>query len=138
MRITRTQIDALAAAIAEAQDSTRPADMLLHLYFRAHPELGAKDRAVVAEGLFAWLRRQRSLEALAGSRHPRLLALAVLVREQGHSVRELEAHLTEREASWLQDFKGRSLGDNPAIANDVPDWLWERLGEVAGTTSAAR
>jgi len=62
MRITRTQIDALADVIAEAQGSTRPADMLLHQFFRAHPEMGARDRSVVAEGFFAWLRRRRSLE----------------------------------------------------------------------------
>src|SRR5437016_2213550 len=127
MRITRAQIDALTAAIAEAQGSTRPADMLLHQFFRANPELGARDRAVVAEGLFAWLRRRRSLEALAGGANPKLLALAVLVRDQAHSVRELEPLLTEREAKWLQEFKGRNLDGNPAVAHDVPDWLWTRL-----------
>jgi len=132
MRITRAQIDALEAAIAETQESTRPADMVLHQFFRAHPDMGARDRGVVAEGLFAWLRRRRSLEALADSRHPRLLALAVLVREQGHSVRELEGLLTEREVSWLQTFKSRAPDANPAVVHDVPDWLWEKLGEVAG------
>lgn len=130
MRITRLQIDMLAAAIAEAQDSTRPADVLLHHFFRAHPELGARDRSVVAEGIFAWLRRRRSLEMLADSQHPLLLALATLVRDQGHSVRELGPLLSENEGAWLEEFKARRVELPPAVAHDVPDWLWERLGQV--------
>jgi 16S rRNA (cytosine967-C5)-methyltransferase len=130
MRITRLQIDMLAEAIAEAQDSTRPADVLLHHFFRAHPELGARDRSVVAEGLFAWLRRRRSIEVLAGTQHPILLALATLVRDQGHSVRELGPLLREQEGAWLEEFKGRRVELSPAVAHDVPDWLWDRLGEV--------
>ena len=130
MRITRLQIDTLAAAIAEAQDSTRPADVLLHHFFRAHPELGARDRSVVAEGFFAWLRRRRSLEMLADSQHPLLLALATLVRDQGHSVRELGPLLSDNEGAWLEEFKSRRVELPPAVAHDVPDWLWERLGQV--------
>ncbi|MEO8137304.1 MAG: RsmB/NOP family class I SAM-dependent RNA methyltransferase, partial [Betaproteobacteria bacterium] len=130
MRITRSQIDMLAAAIAEAQDADRPADVLLHHFFRANPELGARDRSVVAEGVFAWLRRRRSLEALADTRHPTLLALAVLVRDLGHSIRDLGTVLTEREAGWLEEFKARKIDLPPAVAHDVPDWLWERLGEI--------
>src|SRR5450759_1710604 len=130
MRITRLQIDMLAAAIAEAQDSTRPADVLLHHFFRAHPELGARDRSVVAEGIFAWLRRRRSLEMLADSQHPLLLALAALVRDQGHSVRELGPLLSDNEGAWLEEFKARRVELPPAVAHDVPDWLWERLGQV--------
>jgi 16S rRNA (cytosine967-C5)-methyltransferase len=128
MRVTRIQIEALAEAIAEAQASDRPADMVLHLFFRAHPELGARDRSLVAEGLFGWLRRRRSLEAAAGTRNPRHLALATLVREHGHSVRELEPVVSEKDAAWLKEFKSRPPDDNPAVVHDVPDWLWERLG----------
>jgi hypothetical protein len=42
-----------------------PADASLHHFFRAHPEMGQQDRAFIAEGTFAYLRRRRSLEALA-------------------------------------------------------------------------
>ncbi len=131
MRVTRLQIDMLAAAIAEAQESTRPADVLLHHFFRGHPELGARDRSVVAEGLFGWLRRRRSLEMLADTQHPQLLALAALVRDLGLSIRELQPILTERESGWLEEFKARRVDLPPAVAHDVPDWLWERLGQVA-------
>jgi 16S rRNA (cytosine967-C5)-methyltransferase len=133
MRISRNQIDALAAAIAEAKAAARPADMVLHRFFREHPDLGARDRAIVAEGLFSWLRRRRSLEAAAATDDPRRLALAVLVRDQGHSVRELTPLLSKREASWLEEFKARRVdGTSPAVAHDVPDWLWDRLGAAVG------
>ena len=137
MAITRIQIEALTAAVAEAADSTRPVDMVLHQFFRAHPQLGMRDRSVVAEGVFAWLRKRRSIEALVGSRTPRLIALAVLVRELGHSVRELQPLVSERDAKWLQAMKGSAPEANPAVVHDVPDWLWTRLGETAGEDERA-
>jgi 16S rRNA (cytosine967-C5)-methyltransferase len=132
MALTRAQIESLTSAIAEAQGSSRPADMVLHHFFKAHPGLGMRDRSIVAEGLFAWLRKRRSLEALVGGTTPRLIALAVLIRELGHSVRELEPLVSDRDVSWLQALKGRRPDLSPAVAQDVPDWLWERLGESAG------
>jgi 16S rRNA (cytosine967-C5)-methyltransferase len=100
--------------------------------------MGARDRALVAEGLFAWLRRKRSLEALAATTDPRRLALAVLVREGVASVRDLHPAINSSEADWLAAFKAR-LHDPlpPAVAADVPDWLWARLGEVYGETERA-
>ena len=65
MRLTRPPIDMLAAVIGESQRTSRPADGLLHNFFRENPKLGARDRAVIAEGLFGYLRRKRSLEATA-------------------------------------------------------------------------
>jgi 16S rRNA (cytosine967-C5)-methyltransferase len=125
------QIAALAAAIADLASLAAPADAMLHQFFRRQPNLGQHDRAFVTEGVFAWLRRRRSLEALAGTAEPRLLALAVLVRERGYSLRELAATLREADATWLREFKLR-LGSElpPAVAADVPDWLWDRLGEA--------
>jgi 16S rRNA (cytosine967-C5)-methyltransferase len=110
-----------------------PADAKLRAFFRANPAMGQKDRAFVAEGAFAFLRRMRSLTALAQTEHPRKLALAVTVRDLRHSVRELEPVTRAAEAVWLAEFKGR-LGTPlaPAIAADLPDWLWERLGGAYG------
>src|SRR5690349_6692593 len=56
MPLTHNQIDALAAAIAEAKPAARPADMVLHRFFREHPQLGARDPApAVAHGVPDWL-----------------------------------------------------------------------------------
>src|SRR6185295_5026436 len=87
----------------------------------------------VAEGTFAWLRRRRSLEHLAETAEPNKLALAVAVRELGLSLRDLEPAISAADAVWLRAFKSR-LGSElaPAVAADLPDWLWERLGTVYG------
>jgi 16S rRNA (cytosine967-C5)-methyltransferase len=123
------QIAALAAAIADVRPLSAPADTLLHQFFRHHPALGLQERAFIAEGVFGWLRRRRSLEQLAGTTHPSKLALAVLLRERGFSLRDLEGAITTADAEWARGFKSRLASElAPAIAADLPDWLWDRLG----------
>jgi 16S rRNA (cytosine967-C5)-methyltransferase len=132
------QVGALAAAIARVAPLDGPADAALSGFFRAHPDMGQRDRAFVAEGVFAWLRRKRSVEALAGVAEPRALALATIVREGLASVRDLAASTNTEEAAWLSAFKSRLRDALPApVAADVPDWLWTRLGEVYGDAERA-
>jgi len=127
------QIAGLAAAIADIGTLAAPADVMLHRFFRHHPDMGRADRAFVAEGVFAWLRRRRSLQAIADTAQPRKLALATAVRELGLSVRELEGALREADAVWLRAFKSRlDMALEPAVAADLPDWLWARLGAAYG------
>ena len=132
------QVAGLAAAIAEIRPLTAPADLLLHHYFRRHPEVGRADRAVITEGVFAYLRRRRSIEALAGTTQPMKLALATLVRAQGLSVRELEDVARAADVRWLREFKARpddALG--AATLAELPDWLWDRLGAAYGDAARA-
>jgi len=127
------QVAGLAEAIAEIRPLAQPADAALHDFFRKRKAMGQHDRALIADGLFAYFRRRRSLDALAESQHPRHVALAVLVRELGIGVRELEGAIGADDAAWLREFKSRlatKLSDT--IAADLPDWLWERLGSVYG------
>ena len=126
-------IAALAAAIERVRAFDGPADATLHAFFRAHRQMGQSDRAFVSEGVFAFLRRMRSLEAIAQTREPRKLALAVAVRDLGHSVRDLAAVTRAAEAQWLAELKARlSMPLPPAVAAEMPDWLWERLGSIYG------
>jgi len=127
------QLAALASAIERVRRFDVPADNGLRAFFRAHPAMGQHDRAFVAEGVFALLRRMRSLEALAESTEPRKLAIAAIVRELGRSLRDLEPALTAADEIWLRAFKSR-LHDAlpPAVANDLPDWLWDRVGAAYG------
>jgi 16S rRNA (cytosine967-C5)-methyltransferase len=138
MTVRRNQLAALAAAIERVARLDLPADTALNAFFREHAEMGARDRAWVADGAFAYLRRKRSLETLAASLSPRHLALAVAVREFDLSVRELEPAINAGDARWLAGFKAR-LHESlvPAIAADVPDWLWDRLGDVYGDETRA-
>jgi 16S rRNA (cytosine967-C5)-methyltransferase len=133
MTLRANHIAGLAAAIADIRPLALPADSLLHHFFRRHPAMGQQDRAFVADGVFAYLRRRRSLEELAQTIEPAKLALAVTVRELGHSVRELSAVVNEAAAAWLRAFKSRLATElAPAVAADLPDWLWMRLGDAYG------
>jgi 16S rRNA (cytosine967-C5)-methyltransferase len=130
MTIHRNQLVALAGAVERVRRLDMPADAAMSAFFRTHGEMGARDRAFVSDGAFAYLRRKASLEALADTADARLLAYAVAVRELGHSVRELEPAINAADARWLASFKSRlNQPLAPSVAADVPDWLWHRLGE---------
>jgi 16S rRNA (cytosine967-C5)-methyltransferase len=133
MTLRANQLAGLAAAIAEVRSLGQPADQMLHQFFRRHPDMGRQDRAFVADGTWAYLRRRRSLEALAETEAPARLALAVCARELGISARELTEALPEAESIWLRAFKSRLAKPlPPAVAADLPDWLWARLGATFG------
>ena len=130
MTIRASQLAALADALAFVLPLETPADLALRDHFRRHRKLGQHDRALVADGVFAVLRRRRSLAAQAGSADPRLLAISACVRELGISLRELEPALSAPEQAWARSFKARKPALAPAEAADLPDWLWARLGEA--------
>ncbi len=133
MTLRANQIAGLAAAIAHVRPLERPADQLMHQFFRQHPAMGQQDRAFVADGVFAFLRRRRSLEELAQTTRPSHLALAVTVRELGIGIRDLEPALKAADTAWLRAFKSRLATPLPAaVAADLPDWLWTRLGAAFG------
>ncbi len=124
------QLAALADAIAVVLPLSIPADIALRDFFRQHRQLGARDRAFVAEGVFALLRRRRSLSMHAATTAPRNLAIATCLRELGVSLRELESALTADEQAWAREFKARKPELSRAEAADLPDWLWAALGEA--------
>jgi 16S rRNA (cytosine967-C5)-methyltransferase len=133
-----SRVAGLADAIGVVGRLDAPADVRLRQFFRARPQMGRQDRAFVAEGVFAYLRRRLSLEALAGTSDARHLALATLVRELGKSVREVDAALSGDEREWLAAFKERVKETLPeAVEADLPDWLWERLGATMGSERRA-
>jgi 16S rRNA (cytosine967-C5)-methyltransferase len=132
------QLAGLTEAIARVARLDIPADAALSAFFRTHPEMGQRDRTLIADGAFAYLRRKRSLEALAGGAEPRRLALVVAMRELGHSLRDLGGALRRDEGAWLAGLKENArIANDDAVAADVPDWLWQRLGEVYGDVERA-
>jgi 16S rRNA (cytosine967-C5)-methyltransferase len=124
-------------ALEQLLSFSEPADERLSRFFRSHRELGQQDRAFVAETAFAVLRRLRSLEAAAGSRAPRLLVLAALVKVHGLSARALQGVVSPDEERMLAVLRGRRADDLPAaVRADLPDWLWDRLAAQHGETDA--
>jgi 16S rRNA (cytosine967-C5)-methyltransferase len=133
MTLRASQLGALTDALAAVLPLAEPADSALYQFFRAHPKLGQRDRAFVADGVFATLRRLRSLSAHAQSAAPRRLAIAVSVREMGLSLRELAPALHPDEREWATALRGRKGRLSAAEIAELPDWLWERLGAAFGS-----
>jgi 16S rRNA (cytosine967-C5)-methyltransferase len=126
--ITRAQLEAAVEALALALRFDRPADTVLHEFFRDHHALGSRDRAFVADGVYGVLRRRRTVDHLAPGGAPRRMLLAHLARLGGISIRELAPLLTQDEQTWLSRVKAQPLDDLPlALRVELPDWIVERL-----------
>ena len=136
MRLSRGAVGHAGAALDRILRFDAPADQLLSRYFRAHRELGHGDRALVAETVFAVLRRRRSLEAAAGSTQPMALVAAALLRVHGLSARALREFFDEGLLRRLREAD--PAGWPPAVRADLPDWLWQRLAQQEGEAQAER
>lgn len=117
-----------------------PADRQIDLYFRKHRQMGARDRAWVAETVYGCLRRRRTLEhILSGDRVDAFALVAAHALLAGASARALE------EAGFRGDprtlaARVRTLDPTIlpfAVRHDLPDWLAERLIAGYGEAGAA-
>jgi len=117
-----------AAALTQLLNPQGPADALLRAFFRDHHNLGARDRAFIAETCYGVLRHLFSLRELAGDAGARGLALAYLSRWGGQSLGDLEPCLRGDEAEWLAALRKRREGEFPLHARaELPQWVIERL-----------
>ncbi len=105
-----------------------PADQQLKQFFRDNRSLGPLDRALVADTVYAALRRRRMLEHVTPRATPREIALATLVKVQGIGLSQIESALRGDEKSWLATLKAQDLDALPLeLRADLPDWVIERL-----------
>ena len=133
MRISPALFDQLVHALQIILPLRSPADLSLKFFFRDHPNLGSRDRAFIAESVYAVLRRRRLLESLAPNGTPRELALLALLRLSGLSVRELAPLLKDGEEAWLAQSRAKPSDTLPlAVQADFPDWVVERLRASMG------
>jgi len=139
MKLHAAQRRHAESLLGELLQFSGPADQVVSRYFRAHRALGQRDRAFIAETTFAVLRRKRSLEAAAGSAHPRALVLAALIRVQGLSARGLGDGLSPGDQAVVEQLRRAHTDALPdAVRADLPDWLWSRLVAMHGATQAMR
>jgi 16S rRNA (cytosine967-C5)-methyltransferase len=127
-RFHRALLQACSEAFAAVLSLARPADGALSEYFREHRELGQRDRALIADSVYAALRRRRLLERVAGSGGARRYVLATWTALLGANLRELEPLLRADEPDWLAAVKREAHAPQPfEIECDLPDWVIERL-----------
>jgi len=128
MRFSRPLLDACTAAFAAVLPLEEPADSALSGFFRSSPKIGQRDRGLIADSVYAALRRRRLLEQLALPATPRRLVLATWTLLLGASLRELEPWLRGDEQQWLAGVKREAAAAKPLeIQSELPDWVIERL-----------
>ena len=114
-----------------------PADREVSAFFREHKDLGAKDRAILAETTFRVLRQRLVLQHLAQSGQGPLARRLVLLAWQGSDA-YLKAAVTEVEWNWLQQVRAVSLASLPTrVTANMPPWLLERMQAILGDECAA-
>lgn len=128
MQITSAQFSQLVEALTIVLPLVSPADVTLKHFFREHPKLGSHDRAVIAETVYAVLRRRRLLEHLVPHGVPRRMALAALVKLNGLSLKQLAPIMRNDDEEWLTVLKSVKTESLPfEIRADLPDWVIKRL-----------
>jgi 16S rRNA (cytosine967-C5)-methyltransferase len=128
MSLARAQLDAIVHALTVVLSARAPADAQLRQFFRDNKNLGQRDRALIADTVYAALRRRRMLEHVTPNATPREIALATLVKLQGVGLSQIESALRAGEKEWLTKLKAQDLDELPLeMRADLPDWVIERL-----------
>jgi 16S rRNA (cytosine967-C5)-methyltransferase len=131
MSLGRAQLDAIVHALTIVLPARAPADTQLRQFFRDNKNLGGRDRALIADTVYAALRRRRLLEKVTPKATPREIALATLVKLQGVGLGQIESSLRDGEKEWLTALKAQNLDEQPLeVRVDLPDWVIERLRTV--------
>ena len=127
-----------ARLLAAIVDATAPADRQMDRHFRANPRLGARDRGLIAETVYACLRRLGLPRHLVGAAGPAEAWLAVHLLREGLSARALEQLRYRGKDSLAPPALAASLRtlDPAALPRharlDLPGWLLARLDAQLG------
>ena len=136
---TKALVGLASTLLDEVLARSGAADRTVSAFFRSHRSLGPRERALVAESVYAALRRRRSLAAAAGSESPRALIVAALAKVLGFSGRALDDALNDEDRAMLARLRAADAAAMPdAVRADLPDWLWERLVARHGDAEAMR
>ena len=143
----------LEQLLPELLQFDQPADRVVSRYFRAHPKLGNRDRALIAEAAFSVLRRKQEFSQFAASgsgslaRRLALLGLVSALSEGGlGSANRLESALADlafvvqkEEYEWLSRF-GQIDRDalGRLVKHNLPEWLWDTLVRSLGEEEGSR
>jgi len=115
--------------LAEVLKFAGPADATTSRFFRAHPKLGHAERGVIAEAVFAVLRRKTEFAHLAesGTGSPaRRLTLLGLMQTAGRSA--LRPFVSATELAWLEHVAKIDPASLPLrVRTNLPDWISQAL-----------
>ncbi len=128
MRLPPSIVASIEEALRELLRFTGPADGTLSRFFRERPKLGSRERGVIAEAAYAFLRNRTLLTHFAESGSgPQMRRLALLALAETVSVDAI-AGLGDDETGWLTRV---AAIDRTSLLLSVrasfPDWMLERL-----------
>ena len=144
-------VEHLGILISELIKFAHPADMVVSRYFRAQPRLGNRDRALLAEAAFTFLRRKTEISQFAESgqgplaRRLALLALMITLAESGlgtgtraeSALADLAFVVKPDEVEWLKRFGAIEPHHLQILAQvNLPAWIWESLVKTYGESRA--
>ncbi|MEO5733764.1 MAG: RsmB/NOP family class I SAM-dependent RNA methyltransferase, partial [Rubrivivax sp.] len=110
----------------------KPADMVLTGFFKAHRDLGSRERQALAETAVAVLRRRLLYAHLAQSGHGPLERRLSMLAWQGNEA-FLKAALTVDEQAWVAQVRAIDLATLPEkLRHNLPDWIAAALKEQLG------
>lgn len=128
MRFTGPLLDLCAQALTEVCRFTHPADAVLSRFFRNHRSAGRNDRTLVAETVYAALRRWFLFQAVAPGCDMRQLALLVWRTRLGAEAQLADGLVDEAQRQWLREAVLRAGADHgQAVECDLPDWVLASL-----------
>ena len=117
------QLNAARELLAAVLRFDAPADAVVSRHFRAHPQLGQRDRHVLAETVYQVVRHLRLWRELA-QRAPAAPDLALLALGWQGDVAKLGDEL----AAWRAQTLAQDLSALPAaLRYSLPDWLAQAL-----------
>lgn len=137
MRLPPSIVGTTEEALREVLRFTGPADGALSRFFRERPKLGSRERGVVAEAVYGFLRNRTALTHFAESGvgpQMRRLALLALAETAGA---EAIAGLSEAELDWLGRVAAIDRASLPlSVSTSFPYWMLERLISQYGEPDA--
>ncbi|MBX3655473.1 MAG: RsmB/NOP family class I SAM-dependent RNA methyltransferase [Ramlibacter sp.] len=125
-------LDACAELVKLTLQFDHPADAVVSRYFRDHRSLGPRERATLAETVYAVLRRKLLFDHMAPSGSgPRERRLAIL---GFHGPRDfLKSALTDQEKTWLDQCDAIRPADLlERHRHNLPEWLVQPLKDQLG------
>lgn len=130
VRVTNLIVDELARALKVILRFDGPADVLMKLFFKSNPQLGMRDRGLIAEGIYDALRRYGTLRAAMRPVHPdrapRLAALAVLARQ--HGIEAISPSAIGSEEGPLKNILAFDTTKAPAhVQAELPQWMFDLI-----------
>jgi 16S rRNA (cytosine967-C5)-methyltransferase len=129
MRLHGFLIGQTETLLVDVLKFTGPADAITSRFFREHPKLGHGERGVIAEAVFAVLRRRMEFAHLAegGTGSPaRRLALLGLMATAGRSA--VRPFVSDAEANWLEHVSKIDPASLPQrVQLNLPEWIVRAL-----------